>query len=81
MGGPQYQLNSTLLLRLAQAIQNDKLLLVPQIVVGGGSGGSGAAGASSNLVEAMLAMMMKNKVQLSQTAETVEKVVKEAAVI
>jgi len=58
-GGPQYQLNSTVLLRLAQAIENGKLPLVPQIVVGGG-GINGQSG-SSNLVEAMLAMMMSDK--------------------
>ncbi len=55
-GGPQYQLNSTVLLRLAQAIENGKLPLVPQIVVGGGSQGN-----AGNLVEAMLAMMMGEK--------------------
>ncbi len=56
-GGPQYQLNSTVLLRLAQAIENGKLPLVPTIVVGGNNG----QGSSGNLVEAMLAMMMGEK--------------------
>lgn len=58
-GGPQYQLNSTVLLRLAQAIENGKLPLVPQIVVGDGSDGQSGC---SNLVEAMLAMMMSEKI-------------------
>ena len=56
-GGPQYQLNSTVLLRLAQAIENGKLPLVPTIVVGGNNG----QGSAGNLVEAMLAMMMGEK--------------------
>lgn len=65
-GGPQYQLNSTVLLRMAQAIENGRLPLVPQIVIGGncGQGGAGKDGPSNsgNLVEAMLAMMMSNKI-------------------
>ena len=65
-GGPQYQLNSTVLLRLAQAIENGKLPLVPTIVVGGNNG----QGSSGNLVETMLAMMMgeKNAQMNAQTA-------------
>ena len=59
-GGPQYQLNSTVLLRFAQAIENGKLPLVPQIVVGG-NGSSNTQGSAGNLVEAMLAMMMSEK--------------------
>lgn len=56
-GGPEYQLNSQVLMRLAQAIENGKLPLVPQIMVGGNAGQSG----TGNLVEAMLAMMMSDK--------------------
>lgn len=56
-GGPQYQLNSQVLMRLAQAIENGKLPLVPQIVVGGGH----ADGVSGNLVEAMLAMLLADR--------------------
>ena len=66
-GGPQYQLNSTVLLRLAQAIENGKLPLVPTIVVGGNNGQGGAG----NLVEAMLAMMMGEKnAQMNVQKET-----------
>ncbi len=64
-GGPQYQLNSTVLLRMAQAIENGKLPLVPQIVIGGNcsqGGGKDGQSSSGNLVEAMLAMMMSNKI-------------------
>ncbi len=55
-GGPEYQLNSQVMMRFAQAIENGKLPLVPNIVLSGdGKSGSG------NLVEAMLAMMLADK--------------------
>jgi uncharacterized membrane protein YqiK len=53
-GGPQYQLNSQVLLRFAEAIERAKLPLVPSIMVGGGKEGSGA----SSMVETMLAMLL-----------------------
>lgn len=56
-GGPQYQLNSTVLLRFAEAIENGKLALVPQIMVGGGKDGGGGG----SLVEMMLAMLVAEK--------------------
>ncbi|RFB80681.1 SPFH domain-containing protein [Methylovirgula sp. 4M-Z18] len=55
-GGPQYQLNSQVLLRFAEAIENGKLPVVPNIMVGGGSGG-----ASGSLVEMMLAMLVADR--------------------
>ena len=57
-GGPQYQLNSTVLLRFAEAIENGKLALVPQVMVGGGAGGAGAGG---SMVEMLLAMLVADK--------------------
>jgi len=53
-GGPQYQLNSQVLLRFAEAIERAKLPLVPNIMVGGGKEGGGA----NSLVETMLAMLL-----------------------
>jgi len=58
-GGPQYQLNSTVLLRFAEAIENGKLPLVPGIVVGGGDGRANGGG----LVEMLLAMLVSEKEQ------------------
>jgi uncharacterized membrane protein YqiK len=55
-GGPEYQLNSQVLMRFAQAIENGKLPLVPNIVLGGESKSAG-----NSLVEAMLAMMLADK--------------------
>lgn len=56
-GGPQYQLNSQVLMRFAEAVENGKLPLVPSIMVGGGKG----EGGSSNLVEMLLAMLVADK--------------------
>jgi uncharacterized membrane protein YqiK len=57
-GGPQYQLNSTVLLRFAEAIENGKLALVPNIVVGAGGAPGGAGG---SMVEMLLAMLVAEK--------------------
>ena len=59
-GGPQYQLNSQVLLRFAEAIENAKLPLVPSIMVGGGQGSTGGAG---GMVEMLLAMLVADKTQ------------------
>ncbi len=55
-GGPQFQLNAQVLTRFAEAIENARLPLVPNIMVGGG-GERGASG----LVEMMLAMLVSDK--------------------
>jgi uncharacterized membrane protein YqiK len=56
-GGPQYQLNSQVLMRFAEAIETAKLPLVPSIMVGGGKDGGGAG----SMVETMLAMLLANQ--------------------
>ena len=61
-GGPQYQLNSTVLLRFAEAIENGKMPIVPNIMIGGGAGERNGAG--GGLVEMLLAMLVAEKVQL-----------------
>lgn len=55
-GGPQYQLNSQVLMRFAEAIEQAKLPLVPSIMVGGEKGG-----ASGGMVEMLLAMLVADK--------------------
>jgi uncharacterized membrane protein YqiK len=57
-GGPEYQLQSQVLMRFAQAVETGKLQLVPNVVVGGGQG---AAGSGGNLVEALLGMLLAQK--------------------
>ena len=56
-GGPQYQLNSQVLLRFAEAVEKGQLPLVPHIVVGGGEGKTGGNG----LVEMLLTMLVAEK--------------------
>jgi uncharacterized membrane protein YqiK len=56
-GGPQYQLNSQVLMRFAEAVEHGKLPLVPNIMVGGGD----RNGAGGGLVEMMLAMLVAEK--------------------
>jgi uncharacterized membrane protein YqiK len=57
-GGPDYQLNSQVLMRFAEAIENGRLPLVPQIQVGGGD-----KGGSNGLVEMLLSMLVADKVK------------------
>ena len=55
-----------MLLRFAEAIENGRLPLVPNIMVGGGGGGQGSSG---GLVEMLLAMLVAEK---TGTAKGVE---------
>ncbi|MDE2578680.1 MAG: flotillin family protein [Hyphomicrobiales bacterium] len=54
-GGPQYQLNAQVLMRFAEAVENGKLPLVPNIMVGGGEG------SKAGIVEMLLAMLVADK--------------------
>ena len=56
-GGPQYQLNAQVLTRFAEAVENGRLPLVPQVMVGEGNG----KGGGGNLVEMLLAMLVAEK--------------------
>ncbi|TGP23547.1 MULTISPECIES: flotillin family protein [unclassified Mesorhizobium] len=58
-GGPDYQLNSQVLMRFAEAIENGRLPLVPQIQIGAAGGEKGAA---NGLVEMMLSMLVADRV-------------------
>ncbi len=56
-GGPDYQLNSQVLMRFAEAIENGRLPLVPQIQLGAG----GEKGGANGLVEMMLSMLVADR--------------------
>lgn len=58
-GGPDYQLNSQVLMRFAEAIENGRIPLVPQIQIGATGGEKGAA---NGLVEMMLSMLVADRV-------------------
>jgi len=66
-GGPQYQLNSQVLMRFAEAIERAKLPLVPSIMVGGG-GKEGASG-SGSMVETMLALLLAKQAPAALEAQ------------
>ncbi|HNB51635.1 MAG TPA: SPFH domain-containing protein, partial [Anaerolineales bacterium] len=59
-GGPQFQVTQQVLNRFAEAIQQARVDVVPRIVVGGGGGEGGGSGGNS-LIEALLAMLLSDK--------------------
>jgi len=67
-GGPQYQLNSQVLMRFAEAIERARLPLVPSIMVGGG--GKEGAGGSGSMVETMLALLLAKQAPAALEAQT-----------
>ncbi|MBP8137455.1 MAG: flotillin family protein [Candidatus Eisenbacteria bacterium] len=58
-GGPRFQLTQQVMNRFAEAIQVSKVDVVPRVVVGGG--GSEGGGASGNVMEALLTMLLSEK--------------------
>ncbi len=61
-GGPQYQLTQAVMARFAEALQASGVDVVPKIVIGGGAGGSGGTG---NVMEALLTVLMSDKLGIS----------------
>jgi uncharacterized membrane protein YqiK len=59
-GGPRYQLTQQVMNRFAEAIQASKVDVVPRVVVGGN--GEGGSGSSGNVMEALLTMLLSEKV-------------------
>jgi uncharacterized membrane protein YqiK len=65
-GGPKFQLTQQVMARFAQAIETAQVDVVPKILIGGGGGnGNGAANgggpATGNVMEALLAMLLSDK--------------------
>ena len=58
-GGPRFQLTQQVMNRFAEAIQISKVDVVPRVVVGGG--GSEGGGATGNVMEALLTMLLSEK--------------------
>ena len=64
-GGPRFQLTQQVMNRFAQAIEESRVDVVPKIVIGGqGAGPNGAPGGgmSGNVMEALLAMLLSDKI-------------------
>ncbi len=66
-GGPKFQLTQQVMGRFAEAIEQAKVDVVPKIVVGGGSGENGGAG--GNVLEALLTLMLSEKMGEVVTTE------------
>ncbi len=62
-GGPVYQLTQSVLSRFAEAIQQSKVDVVPKIMIGGTDAKSG----SGNIMEALMAMMLSEKMLTTGT--------------
>jgi len=59
-GGPRFQLTQQVMNRFAEAIQASKVDVVPRVVVGGG--GADGSHTSGNVMEALLTMLLSEKV-------------------
>jgi uncharacterized membrane protein YqiK len=75
-GGPVYQLTQSVLGRFAEAIQQSKVDVVPKIVIGGGGHGNGdgkgGGGPTGNIMEALLTMMLSEKMLSLTSAASLE---------
>jgi uncharacterized membrane protein YqiK len=61
-GGPKFQVAQQVMNRFAEAIETAQVDVVPKIVVGGGgSNGAGAGTSGSSLLEALLAIVLSDK--------------------
>jgi uncharacterized membrane protein YqiK len=74
-GGPRFQLTQQVMARFAEAIEVARVDVVPKVVIGGGAhGGNGAAGpgsgglGGSTIFEALLALLLSDRVGVDVTA-------------
>jgi uncharacterized membrane protein YqiK len=70
-GGPRFQLTQQVMNRFAQAIEESRVDVVPKILIGQSGGDGKAAGpASGNVMEALLAMLLSDKIGADFAAST-----------
>src|SRR4029077_18398088 len=70
-GGPQFQLTQQVMSRFAEAIEKSRVDVVPKIVIGGANGSNGQGSTGGSLMEALLAMLLSEKLgPLSATASS-----------
>ena len=68
-GGPRFQLTQQVMNRFAEAIQTSGVDVVPRVVVGGGGqNGDGKSVTSGNVMEALLTMLLSEKIGGDLTA-------------
>ena len=60
-GGPKFQLTQQVMARFAQAIETAQVDVVPKILIGGNGQQNGGNGGGGNVMEALLAMLLSDK--------------------
>jgi uncharacterized membrane protein YqiK len=60
-GGPKFQVAQQVMNRFAEAIETARVDVVPKVVVGGAAGANGGAASGSSLLEALLAIVLSDK--------------------
>ena len=79
-GGPQFQVLQGVINRFSEAIERSKVDVVPKVVIGGSGGGAaGERLGGSNILEALIALVLSEKVglDLSQSMGTRDTAVEE----
>jgi uncharacterized membrane protein YqiK len=68
-GGPKFQLTQQVMARFAQAIEIAQVDVVPKIMIGGSgqTNGGGTSPSSGNVMEALLAMLLSDKLAVELT--------------
>jgi uncharacterized membrane protein YqiK len=61
-GGPRFQLTQQVMNRFAEAVQTSGVDVVPRVVVGGGHNGNGGGAATGNVMEALLTLLLSEKI-------------------
>lgn len=60
-GGPRFQLTQQVMNRFAEAIQSSGVDVVPRVIVGGGASGNGGTPSTGNVMEALLTMLLSER--------------------
>jgi hypothetical protein len=60
-GGPRLQLTQQVLTRFAEAIQSSQVDVVPKILIAGSNGKDGGSPMSGNVMEALLTLMLSER--------------------
>jgi uncharacterized membrane protein YqiK len=69
-GGPKFQLTQQVLQRFAQAIETAQVDVVPRILIQGGAQEGNGSHASGNIMEALLALLLSEKLGIDQAGGT-----------
>lgn len=69
-GGPQLQLTRQVMDRFSEAVERAKIDVVPRVMIAGGGSGAAGAGTQGNAFEALLAILLSDKldVKVNETA-------------